>query len=303
MLQKFRNLVQASLKPFGYRLRLVPADSVHPVDLRDEANDPRALLYHGKPRSVLIDAPVNTGYALDSFPLDPNGPHPFIRAVREGCDSEYPRQAIAEVLREYYSVVQPESAAEWLGLSERDVPEFDEVPGWMRIFPWRNVSLSTRRKAIERVARRENKKHGVDAGADAGWRAFGPVSEEVLQVEVERLYRLMKSISENGLLRHNEPHGDIRAVALVNESGEWHWQTDWGGQHRVAALTAMGYERLPVRIWRVVFRDHVSHWPKVSSGFYTENAALDIFDRIFHRQIPPSVQPWKDAVLSNPDYS
>lgn len=298
MLQKFKDLVQASLKPFGYRLRLVPADHTHPIDLRDGVNDPRALLYHGNPRPVLINAPIDKGYALDSFPLDPDGPHPFVCAVREGRNSEYPRQAIAEVLREYYSLVQPNSAAEWLGVSETDVPEFADVPAWMRIFPWRNVSLLTRRKAIELVARRENEEHGLDAGADAGWRAFGPVSEDVLQVEVERLYGLMKSISENGLLRHNEPHGDIRAVALVDENGEWRWQTDWGGQHRVAALTAMDYKLLPVRIWRVVFRNHVSHWPNVSSGLYTENAALDLFDRIFDRQIPPPVQTWEEAVSS-----
>ena len=59
------------------------------------------------------------------------------------------------------------------------------------------------------------------------------------------------------------------------------------GQHRVACLVALGYERIKVRFSqkpeypRVVVFEDVKKWPQVVNGAYSQNLALKVFERFF----------------------
>lgn len=59
------------------------------------------------------------------------------------------------------------------------------------------------------------------------------------------------------------------------------------GQHRVAALAALGYTRIRVRFTqkprypRVVLWDEVKKWPQVAGGAFSVNLARKIFARFF----------------------
>ncbi len=57
------------------------------------------------------------------------------------------------------------------------------------------------------------------------------------------------------------------------------------GQHRVGAMAALGYSKVPVLLTPeyppIVDREFAEHWPIVSCGFYTREAALACFDRFF----------------------
>lgn len=59
------------------------------------------------------------------------------------------------------------------------------------------------------------------------------------------------------------------------------------GQHRIAALAAMGAKTAPVRLLpKIIARSEASLWPNVDRGFYTVEQAMAVFDRIFEGRQP-----------------
>ncbi|MEW6655181.1 MAG: ParB/Srx family N-terminal domain-containing protein, partial [Bacteroidota bacterium] len=105
--------------------------------------------------------------------------------------------------------------------------------------------------------------------------------------EALRIEYVLKQVYNKGYMRWNSSEGDVRATALVNESGEWRWLIT-AGNHRASAASALGYEEIPIRVNLVISRTHVKYWPHVVNGLYSEEDALKVFDNYFDG-IPPNV--------------
>lgn len=296
MIRRMKAAIQDFCEQFGFRPRLVSLEEYRPFDVRETTNDPRSLHYYRKTPTVLIDAPVSKGYGLDHFPLDPEGPHPFVRAVAAARESDVPEEAIRDVLANYYESVQPDSAAEWLGFNRGEVPELDNEPPWARIFPWRSTSLEDMKRGMRKAARLDNAQSGAKLSIQDGWRSFGPVSPEILEIEVNRLFELYRSVKKNGIIRDDSPDDGIMAVALVDSDGDWRWLTNRGGQHRVAAISAMGFDSIPIRIWAVVYYAQVHLWPHVGSGVFPEDTAAELFEQYFNDKLPRVACSWSDEI-------
>ncbi|MCE8004650.1 hypothetical protein [Billgrantia ethanolica] len=59
------------------------------------------------------------------------------------------------------------------------------------------------------------------------------------------------------------------------------------GQHRYAVISALGQERIPIRVEQFVRRQEVMLWPGVASGLFTPSAALKVFDACFIDEAQP----------------
>ena len=287
--------IQSVFERFGYRLRLQPLRKVHPEDVRNAGNDPRALHYYTN-NQVLLNAPVSKGFGLDHYPARKRGPHPFVRASLTGLNSAVPKKDIRGVLEQYYRCVQPESAAEWMGFSPHRLPGLADEPPWGRVFPWRSTTVEAMKRGIEATATIDNAQGGKNLTIEHGWRSFGPVSDEILEIETTRIMNLIQSVERNGIQRNNLPGGDIIAIALVDDDGDWRWLVEAGGEHRLPVLAAMGYKEIPIRVRLVIYRNDVDIWPNVNSGLYSRDVALEIFDRYFQESYPPIVQRYLDVI-------
>jgi hypothetical protein len=53
------------------------------------------------------------------------------------------------------------------------------------------------------------------------------------------------------------------------------------GNHRVSALTALGYDTVPAKITEIVSEDDVGNWHAVKNGFMSEKDAMCIFNAYF----------------------
>lgn len=53
------------------------------------------------------------------------------------------------------------------------------------------------------------------------------------------------------------------------------------GQHRSAALSALKYKKIPVRLKQIVRYEDAQVWPNVLNNTYTEDQAKYIFNQIF----------------------
>ena len=181
--------------------------------------------------------------------------HPFLLYYRGG----------ETALREYYERHQPRNVLELHFLEappDRDVPDV-----WV---PWEEVPAELFRRG----------EHGL--GSEHGSQAFGPVSEEKLQLEKSRLDAVLNSIGKTGF--RPSLGGFPRGYFLVDADGEWVVVVR-EGFHRVAAMVHLGFSRIPIqfqpRYPRVVLRADCSHWPVVAQGQLTREEALKVFDLYF----------------------
>jgi hypothetical protein len=251
-----------------------------PVDARSHEGNPLILSYRHPGRRLLLDAPVARGFGLLNYPFD--RPRPLVGVIPRALASPGQERAlIRAALEEFYRDWQPRSAAEFFGLDGSEAEGLDELPPWLSKWPWDPLTLEQKRAQRRRTEGRENARVlGRALGVEAGWKFCGPVSELKLHVEVERLARIVESIRTHGVRRHDGTDGDIRAIVLSHADGRWRWQV-LAGQHRYAVMSALGHERIPIRVEQFVRRQEVMLWPGVAAGLFTPSAALKVFDDCF----------------------
>ena len=82
-------------------------------------------------------------------------------------------------------------------------------------------------------------------------------------------------------------HGFIRGVMLKNDN-DYRFVV-LGGQHRVASLSLLGYEHIPVIFQHFLYNPtpcivdlkNLLNWPVYKMGIYDENAAITVFKAFF----------------------
>jgi len=263
---------------------------------RQTITDPRLVSYYdpGPGRGCTIIAPVQCARAFNAFTLDSNSFHPWFLAAREGQGGD--RASIGRLLASYYSLVQPKSLHDWLDIPADVCSGLAALPvyAWM-VLPWTTRNPLDVVQGVEVTQRQENRRYGLNEGMSAGVKAFGPVSDGKLRVEVERIADLVVSIRRHGF-RHEHADDALNAVFLVSD-GRWRWLAV-GGMHRVPVAAGLGITHMPVRAVAVVRRNEVDIWCQVVAGLYDRNTALNVFDRLFEGRAPGCAAAWVDWVKS-----
>ena len=252
-------------KKFGYSVKSI----LPPIDVRFTNNDPRQILYYS-PRTILINAPTKWG-RIRFFQLSAEF-NPFVYAVCSSLNSKEKFSTIKSILKKYYKCVQPDNIYEWYGLNNEDAPKLSGVPIWAIPEPWKPVTIEKKTRSMQSVALNENKKNGKTLSIFHGDKCFGPVSEEKLCLEAERLKIVMSSIHRKGFQRYDGPDGDIEAQIFMLEDGQWRWMVT-RGLHRAAVLAALDWQCIPVRVLSIIYRRDADIWPNVLSGLYTAAGA------------------------------
>lgn len=284
--RKINRFIRKQLRKRGFLLR-----RINMLDRREVCNDPRQILYFGGSQ-VILNVPTEKG-RRKIFPVTADW-DPFYCALKLCVQRGGDKQILKEVLTSYYSTVQPQNALEWLGLESEDAPKLAQAPPWAAPPPWTNLSIKEVDTNVNADMLHDSGHGDKKMTLDQGWAHCGPVSDDKIQLEVERLYVALDSIQSLGYDRNFGPGGDIGAKFLINEAGDWRWLIS-PGNHRIAIVSALGYKEVPVLAKSLVFRRDVDIWPNVLSGLYTRTGALKYFDNLFHGNIPAVVQPWVET--------
>lgn len=287
-MQLIRNKLISLLNKTGYDIieASSPDQMSFPVD---DASKILRFVKSGKlPYLCYVPIHLVRGHVM-SFKMDPVN-HPFAVAARKAKRSNRKnrRLLIREVLDHYYKSVQPDCAAEVLGVEGRHAPPLNRGTPWIVVHPWEDRSLSDLKRDRPKYTRQDNLRVGKNMGIEEGWHLFGPVSENKLEAETRRLERLMRKVEKGGFKVRNSERDNITAMVLINEKEECRWIV-YNGQHRIAVLTAFDYRKAPVLINKVVERKDVKVWPGVQRGYFTQEGALKVFDRVFHGKTSPIV--------------
>ncbi|HKL53898.1 MAG TPA: hypothetical protein VJ902_08060 [Wenzhouxiangellaceae bacterium] len=223
------------------------------LDEGPESQARLATLPYWVGRSPVIHMPTSLLVMQGAFRFDEY--HPFVRAINGGRSE----------LAAFYAAFQPRHLAQMYRFPE-------EAPG-ADLAPWELPWLLRQRRA----SRGEK-----GLGAEHGTSYYGPCTEAKVDLETRRLCRVARSIEKHGY-RPSGLHTHIAGHFMQAKDQVRFFVR--GGKHRAAALTALGFEHVPVRMrdtWpRVISRDQACHWPLVHRGEMSASVARKIFDRYF----------------------
>jgi hypothetical protein len=295
-----RSVVKIAINHFGYDVRRVATPAR--ADVAVSGMDPVTFEYLPHRRGhAIVSVPLADVRAFHALGLRLEAQHhPFVRAISAALqDERASRDAIADVLREYYQKVCPASAADVLGLPADEIPGLrgfapnsDDHPIDVDVLPWSGRSPAEIKEGRRRTAVYEGLQNGVFARAEEGVTSFGPVKDSKLILEIDRLSRLFESVKASGFRRF-EPRAPLQ-VAAFRRDGEYRWVIN-SGQHRFATAAAFGLETLPAMVTQVIRRDDAALWPQVVSGVFTEHGAATVFDRIFDGVPAPICHDWIES--------
>jgi hypothetical protein len=147
-------------------------------------------------------------------------------------------------------------------------------------YPWSDKSPNQARAERQYIMTTEARENGFDTwDLRDGWRSFGPVSDRLIDLELNRLTRTYDSIAHHGF--------DASAGVMLGRVRLWGDDilvSPFHGWHRTAVLLTLGAQSIPMRFSHhepVVRRNEVALWPNVVNGLFTVDEALQVFDRHF----------------------
>ena len=262
---------------------------ITPLDLRGTESLLEAASVSAR-RWCLVEVPLAQCRTSLGFAFNRDTLQPFVLTVRRyvgGTVSSY----VDSPLKEYYEHFRPNNIWELLDLPGEPHPDLLKFPPWAYVRPWEKTSL-TKKSQVRIAARtRDNVSRGADLNFEHGGTGFGPVSREKGELEFRVLARLSENIQRRGYVRSNRPDGDIIAVPLVDR-GEVRYVVR-SGKHRTAVLTALGFERVTLRVSFVGAprSAEADCWPHVKDGLFTHEQALALFQRLFEGRPPKNAIP------------
>ena len=220
--------------------------------------------------------PLGWGYSKDAW-----GPH--VEAAREIVNGRV-SSASESVLRRYYDCWQPPSAGSALPKLPLTWSRIAGFPGYaVRCSPWRVQQLSHLLKQLEEWWENDAEEHSGKRLSVRyhGTKMHGPVSEELLRLEFERLRFLVEVFLEES---YDRTHGEIQ-VTMLRREGDVRFLKTGPGYHRTAVYAALRHDIIPA-VFRnpspvVVDIHEIEEWPQVRRGVWERNEAEAYFHHLF----------------------
>lgn len=293
ILKAAKEMVKSSVSKVGIEIRRVVSEER--FNLCQPGSHPIEAVYASCGKPCLVEVPLSriVTFGYSALPLESRAGHPFVKTLEEYRDDRR-MDAERSPLRKFYSLYQPRSAAELMGLHRPSYSGFADLPALAALPLWAWDSPEGYFRHIKGVHQKENKEQGCRIGEFIGGSQCGPVEHNKLVIEFGRLTKLYESVERYGY-QHDKCDW-MTGVAWVGES-------DWvivisAGQHRLACLGALGYESAIIHLQPtkapagLMLRSCHRHFPSVVNGYHTAEEALAIFDRMLSRRQPDAAREW-----------
>lgn len=284
--KQFKQKILKVIRKAGIEIHRVPGryDDTYKntADLPPIFNDPlAALAYEQSGKIAAFQCPLDLTIKPNALSYGSDKWHPFVETLREYEKGEITTYE-GSVLEAYYSIHQPANAAEGI-IGFQQTPEFfKHKPAHIyRHSPWRSLTV----QEIDGEIRRFTKKHSISHGDEVmtlesdGYQYHGPVSLRKGRLEYQRLIRTYENIKENGYDR-KQGHAHF---FILRRGTETRFLALGSGNHRSAAMAALGYDTIPALFQRPSFIDSnmAQYWPQVQENLWSREQAFAYFNHLF----------------------
>lgn len=285
---KIKSRIKKTVQLFG--LDVVKFKKRELLDLsKTDYLDPISAIYASKGESILIKVPLfkcRFDHMLaNTCSLDSQSA--FIQTLllyQKGECTSYKESP----LKAFYDDFQPQSIADLLSFSDPCNPILSTTSPLAALWPWSNSTLSEsfNRQKLNCVL--ESRQHGFDLTYNDGSASFGPVSLEKGELEFHRTITIYEKLKKESFrVDSGGVDNIVCSILYLDDISDWRVLIH-AGNHRMAALTVLGYDSITVQInanrgglFSIIRKLEIDSWPAVRQGYYSKDEARAIFDKLF----------------------
>lgn len=215
--------------------------------------------------------------------------HPFVHSIQSYLNGD--RKKAETILLDFFKEFQPATLYDFFNeaaygrLSDSSSELLKPIPEIIRndtfedtAFPWSWHPFPDRAELFEK--KRNNRLY------------FGPESDKGVKAEAERLFKLTDKINHEGY--HNDFATPVEGYILCDENGDYRFMIR-RGKHRVAVLSALGYESITATFVSGLPRGYdvplMYQWPKIKNKLWAEQDAITIIRLCFAGRGNPETKP------------
>lgn len=271
-----KDFLRYILRRLGFKITKVEKSEPLPPLMLD--NPIVCLHYKRGGKSAAFKCPIDKCVSYNGFSFSPESWNPFILSIHE-----YRKRNVSEYkgsfLERYYETWCPSNCGESMLMRKNTEFQTLTCPPYVFPKPWSAEDIESLIRRREQTIKKHLDRHNIpDPGPHHGTHFHGPVSSHKGQVEIDRLISVFESLSKQG---YDRSYGDVKVVMV--QSGSDTRFLVCGGNHRIAAMSALGYETVPAQLvgpGRVDSRD-VDYWPQVWRGVWNRDTALAYVNHLF----------------------
>lgn len=256
---------------FGYRIEKIIKKKV--IDTSLSKSPLAALLNESESVELVFNIPMEYIRSWGGRKLAPQI-NPFINIMLDIKKSDCPIAYKESVLYKYAEDRHCKSASDVLGVN---VDYFSRLSPDLAVFPWDIVNPEDKKMNQISTLQKELKVYfpnssNLDRVIDLEVRG---------EAEIRRIKTIFNSLSRNGYDSRARDFHHIEGQLLIANDKKWVVLIRQG-EHRVAALFALGYTTVPILIKKqnIVRESDVEYWWQVTQNRINEKDALEIFRRI-----------------------
>lgn len=195
------------------------------------------ILKSRRRNNLLLNIQTNKILSENGFYYGDKYWNPYVESVKDIISGT--KSYKDSYLRKLYHKYQPQNAAEYYFLKSDRLKSFN----WPAFLPpWEYMTSNEYAKWLIDCNKNENSTLSYKSKNIKGVSLCGPVSEMKGEIEFKRYFNLLNSINKKGYNTNLNSAISLTAIEWENET----YFFVRHGRHRIAVLSALGYQNIPV---------------------------------------------------------
>ena len=290
--QQFKKILNNFLASFN--LKIIRLDKEKIIDLTKSDYNLLSVQYFSGLKQNVINIEMDKGRTDRWFDMTNKSIDPAIFAIRTALKKDLKGEELYKnillTLKEHKSLTGYVDLAKYLDIDIDDNQNLKKYPWWAHVYPWESCTFVDKLKYYPQMVKKNRLNNGMKILSNNSEEIMKDDFENSLPSHARQYAEITEQIRNNGFI-YSKDYTSVSAEIFVDKDA-FCWKVGLEGNHRIAAAAALGLERIPVNITKVIRLDELKHWPNVKLGYFSEKQAIKIFYNIFNANPSQIHQKW-----------
>jgi hypothetical protein len=267
-----------------FNLKIITFKSLKLYDLTKNNFNPISTQYIVGIKTNVSNIDLNKGRTDRWFETTSKSLDPAIFAIRNALKNDLKGKLlyndILSNLKIHKSLTSYNNAAEYLDIETDENKKLINYPWWSTVYPWENRTFENKLKHYPQEVKKNRLSNNMKILSNNPDEIMKDDFENSLSSHAKQYAELTEKIRKDGF-KYDASYAHISAEIFVDKN-MFCWKVGLEGNHRIAAAAALGLEKIPVNITKIIKLDELEYWPNVKLGYFNKKQAIKIFYSIFN---------------------